>query len=152
MHLDARTYLPDDVLTGMDRASMSVGLEVRAPFLQRDLVELAFTLPASYHMWGLRGKRLLRDAVRDFLPKEVLERSKKKKGFGMPVAAWLQGALAPMVDDLLGGDAVRRAGLFRPEEVERLLREHRERKADHRKPLWTLLVFELWRREMLGES
>ena len=147
MHLDARTYLPHDVLTKVDRASMSVGLEVRAPFLQRDVVELAFRLPASYHMWGLTGKRLLREATRDLLPDEVRERP--KKGFGMPVAAWLQDALAPLVDDLLGADAVRRAGLFRPDEVERLVREHRERREDHRKPLWTLLVFELWRREML---
>lgn len=147
MHLDARTYLPNDVLTKVDRASMSVGLEVRAPFLHRDVVELAFGLPASYHMWGLRGKRLLRETVRDLLPEEVLRRP--KKGFGMPVAAWLQDALAPLVDDLLGADSVGRAGLFRPEEVERLVREHRQRKADHRKPLWTLLVFELWRREML---
>jgi asparagine synthase (glutamine-hydrolysing) len=143
-HLDATTYLPNDILTKVDRASMSVALEVRAPFLARDIVELAFSLPDSYRMRGLRGKRILRDAVRDLLPPSILGRP--KKGFGMPVAAWLNGSLRELTHDLLGPDAVRSGGLFRPAAIARLLDEHRRGVQDHRKPIWTLLVLELWRR------
>jgi len=148
MHLDASTYLPNNILTKVDRASMSVGLEVRAPFLHPAVVDLCFGLPSSYHMTGLRGKRLLREAARGLVPPAILRRP--KKGFGMPVAAWLQGSLAPLVGDVLAPDALRQSGLFDPQEVSRLLREHRQARADHRKPLWTLLVFELWRRDLLG--
>ncbi|HET9985987.1 MAG TPA: asparagine synthase (glutamine-hydrolyzing) [Longimicrobiales bacterium] len=148
--LDALTYLPNDILTKVDRASMSVALEVRAPFLARAVVEFAASLPDAYLMKGLTGKRILRDAVRELLPASVLERP--KKGFGIPVAAWLAGPLRELAHDLLGEASLRRAGLFRPEAVSRLLREHEARRADHRKPLWTLLVLELWRRANLGAA
>ena len=143
-HLDALTYLPDDILVKVDRASMAVALEVRAPFLARDVVEFAFGLPDAYRMRGLTGKRLLRDAVRDLLPPQILARP--KKGFGMPVAAWLTGALRPLAHDLLGPAAIADVGLFQPAAVRRMLDEHDRRIRDHRKPLWTLLVLELWRR------
>ena len=142
-HLDALTYLPSDILTKVDRASMSVALEVRAPFLARDVVEFAFGVPDAWRMRGLTGKRMLRDAVRDLLPPGVLRRP--KKGFGVPVAAWINGALAPLVDDILSFDRLRAGGLFRPGDVQRLLDEHRAGLADHRKRIWTLLLFELWR-------
>ena len=146
-HLDARTYMSDDILTKVDRASMSVALEVRAPFLSRAVVEFAFDQPDAYHMRGLTGKRMLRDAVSDLLPRQVVRRP--KKGFGIPVGAWLNGPLEPLVQDLLSADSLRREGLFQASEVHRRLREHAEKVRDHRKPLWTLLVFELWRREHL---
>ncbi|MGH7500184.1 MAG: asparagine synthetase B family protein [Longimicrobiales bacterium] len=142
-HLDALTYLPNDILTKVDRAAMSVALEVRAPFLARDVLEFAFSVPDAYRMRGLSGKRMLRDAVRGLLPDAVIDRP--KKGFGMPVAAWLNGPLAPLVDDLFAPDRLRAAGLFRAGTVQRMLADHRAGLADHRKPLWTLLVFELWR-------
>ena len=147
-HLDALTYLPDDILVKVDRASMAVALEVRAPFLARDIVELAFSLPDEFRMRGFTGKRILRDAVRDLVPAGVLQR--RKKGFGMPVAAWLNDQLRELVDDLLEPAAVRAAGLFDPAEIQRLVGAHRAGRADHRKPLWTLLVFELWRRQHQG--
>lgn len=143
-HLDALTYLPGDILMKVDRASMSASLEVRAPFLSPTVVDLAFSLPDGYHMRGLEGKRLLRDAVGDMLPPVVSRRP--KKGFGIPVARWLNGPLRDLTDDLLGADALARAGLFEPSAVQQLLNEHRTEKRDNRKPLWTLLVFELWRR------
>jgi asparagine synthase (glutamine-hydrolysing) len=147
-HLDAMTYLPNDILTKVDRASMAVALEVRAPFLAKDVVEFAFSLPDAYRMRGLQGKRLLRDALRSVLPSETLDRP--KKGFGMPVAAWLAGPLRPLAREVLSPDALREGGLFRPDAVMRLLDEHDRGDADHRKPLWTLLVFELWRRQRLS--
>jgi asparagine synthase (glutamine-hydrolysing) len=142
-HLDALTYLPNDILTKVDRASMAFGLELRAPFLARDVVEFAFSLPDSYRMRGLTGKRILRDALRGVVPPSVFERP--KKGFGMPVAMWLMGPLRPLAEEMLSPDRLRQTGWFRTDAVARLLREHHEGRADHRKPLWTLLVLELWR-------
>jgi asparagine synthase (glutamine-hydrolysing) len=147
-HLDAITYLANDILMKIDRASMNVALEVRAPFLARDVVELAFSVPDAYRMRRLRGKRMLRDAVRDLLPDGVL--SRPKKGFGMPVAAWLNGPLRPLVRDMLSEHRLRVEGYFSPVTVAHLLREHDEGRADHHKPLWTLLVFELWRDQHLA--
>ena len=146
-HLDARSYLPDDILLKVDRASMQVALEVRAPFLARHVVEFAFSLPDDFRMKRLQGKRILRDAVRPMLPEAILQRP--KKGFGIPVAAWLNGPLAELTNDVLSAESLRSSGLFKPDYVTRLLSEHRTGAADHRKPLWTMLVFELWRRHHL---
>ena len=149
-HLDALTYLPNDILMKVDRASMAVALEVRAPFLARDVVEFAFSLPDAYRMKGLTGKRLLRDAVRDLLPAEVIDRP--KKGFGMPVAAWLNGPLRDLANDMLSADRLASAGWFNPATVQRMLSDHASGRADLRKPLWTLLVFELWREQHMVQA
>jgi asparagine synthase (glutamine-hydrolysing) len=98
-------------------------------------------------MRGLTGKRILRDAARDLVPSGILRRP--KKGFGMPVAAWLNGPLRPLLNDLLGAEALKAGGIFEPREVRRLIDLHAQRRQDLRKPLWTLLVFELWRRSVL---
>jgi asparagine synthase (glutamine-hydrolysing) len=140
--------MPNDILTKVDRASMAVALEVRAPFLARDVLEFAFSVPDSYRMRGLSGKRMLKDAVRGLIPDAVIDRP--KKGFGMPVAAWLNGPLAEMANDLFAEDRLRAGGWFRPAHVQRMLAQHRAGAADHRKPLWTLLVFELWRAHHLA--
>jgi asparagine synthase (glutamine-hydrolysing) len=146
-HLDAGTYLPDDILAKVDRASMRSGLEVRAPFLAPAVVEFAFGLPDSFRMRRLTGKRILRDAVQDLLPQAILRRP--KKGFGMPVAAWLAGPLRSFArDTLTAADAG--GGMFSIPAVTTLLDEHDSRIRDHRKPLWTLLVFELWRRHFMA--
>jgi asparagine synthase (glutamine-hydrolysing) len=100
-------------------------------------------------MRGLTGKRILRDAVRDLLPAAVLQRP--KKGFGMPVAAWLAGPLRPLARDLLSADSLRAAGLFDARVINLMLDQHDNGVADHRKPIWTLLIFELWRRHHLSE-
>jgi asparagine synthase (glutamine-hydrolysing) len=88
--------------------------------------------------------------VRDLLPARVIARA--KKGFGMPVAAWLAGPLRPLARDLLSESALRQAGLFDPAGIAHLLDEHEKGRADHRKPLWTLLVFELWRQRLLASA
>jgi asparagine synthase (glutamine-hydrolysing) len=149
-HLDATTYLPNDILMKVDRASMHVALEVRAPFLARDVVEFAFAVPDSFRMQGITGKRLLRAAVRELLPAEILNRP--KKGFGIPVAAWLRGPLRPLLRDVLDSSALAQTGLFRPNAVLRMIDDHERNLTDHRKPLWTLFVFELWRRHHLPVS
>ncbi len=136
------TYLPDDILTKVDRASMACGLEVRAPFLDADLVDSIARLPASYKYEKGQTKRLLKRAASGRLPSAILERP--KKGFGIPVARWLRGPLGPLMDSLLDPSRLARQGLFRPEEVARTVAEHRSGVRDHRKPLWTLLMFQLW--------
>lgn len=136
------TYLPDDILTKVDRASMACGLEVRAPMLDADLVDWAEQLPPSYKYGRRRTKRLLKAAVAGKLPTGIIHRP--KKGFGIPVARWLQGPLSELLDRTLDPARLQRQGLFRPQIVSRYIAEHRAGLRDHRKPLWTLLMFQLW--------
>jgi asparagine synthase (glutamine-hydrolysing) len=140
--LDTRLYLAEDILTKVDRASMAVSLEVRAPFLDPRVAEFAASLPASYKLRGRQTKYILKRAIQDSLPPFVTRRS--KKGFGVPVAEWLKGKLRPLARDLLSPERVRKAGLFNAEYVTKLQDEHERGVANHRKLLWTLLMFELW--------
>ncbi len=140
--LDTQLYLAEDILTKVDRASMAVSLEVRAPFLDPRVAEYAASLPRNYKLRGRRSKYILKRAVEDLLPPFVARRG--KKGFGIPVAEWLKKKLRPLARDLLSAERVGRAGVFNPQYVSRLLDEHERGVANHRKPLWTLLMFELW--------
>ena len=140
--LDTQLYLAEDILTKVDRASMAVSLEVRAPFLDPRVAEYAASLPSSYKLHGRKTKYILKRAVEDLLPPFVLQRG--KKGFGVPVAEWLKGKLRPLARDLLSPERLRRSGLFDPVYVARLQSEHERGVANHRKLLWTLLMFELW--------
>jgi asparagine synthase (glutamine-hydrolysing) len=142
------TYLPEDILTKVDRASMATSLEVRAPMLDAQLVDLLQSLPPAFKLHHNSGKVILKRAMRGKLPPQILKRS--KKGFGIPVARWLRGPLKPLADDLLGPDFLARQNLFNPSEVARRLAEHHAGLRDHRKPLWTLLVFQLWYRHWLA--
>src|SRR6266508_1104801 len=140
--LDTRLYLAEDILTKVDRASMAVSLEVRAPFLDPRVAEFAASLPANYKLKGQKTKHILKRAVANLLPPFVTRRG--KKGFGVPVAEWLKGKLRPLARDLLSPERVRRAGVFNSDYVTKLLDEHERGAANHRKLLWTLLMFELW--------
>jgi asparagine synthase (glutamine-hydrolysing) len=140
--LDTRLYLAEDILTKVDRASMAVSLEVRAPFLDHRVAEFAASLPANYKLRGRTTKYILKRAIKDSLPPFVIRRG--KKGFGVPVAEWLKGKLRPLSRDLLSPERMRQAGVFNPEYVTRLQDEHERGIANHRKLLWTLLMFELW--------
>ncbi|MFQ5793193.1 MAG: asparagine synthase (glutamine-hydrolyzing), partial [Acidobacteriota bacterium] len=142
-----RLYLQDDVLVKVDRASMAHGLEVRAPFLDGEVVEMVYGLPWTLKLRGWRTKHILKQTMAGLLPAEIIHRP--KKGFGIPMAKWLRGPLKDLATDLLAPDRLRRAGLFQPAEVQRLLDEHLRGRFDHRKPLWTLLAFELWRERYL---
>ncbi|HYK21920.1 MAG TPA: asparagine synthase (glutamine-hydrolyzing), partial [Pyrinomonadaceae bacterium] len=140
--VDTRLYLAEDILTKVDRASMAVSLEVRAPFLDPRVAEFAASLPSNYKLHGHKTKYILKKAVTDLLPSFVTRRG--KKGFGVPVAEWLKVKLRPLARDLLSPERVRRAGVFNPDYVARLQDEHERGVANHRKLLWTLLMFELW--------
>ncbi|HKG47704.1 MAG TPA: asparagine synthase (glutamine-hydrolyzing) [Pyrinomonadaceae bacterium] len=140
--VDTRLYLAEDILTKVDRASMAVSLEVRAPFLDPRVAQFAASLPSSYKLRGQKTKYILKKAVKEMLPPFVTRRG--KKGFGVPVAEWLKEKLRPLARDLLSPERVRRAGVFNPNYVARLQDEHERGIANHRKLLWTLLMFELW--------
>jgi asparagine synthase (glutamine-hydrolysing) len=140
--LDTRLYLAEDILTKVDRASMAVSLEVRAPFLDPRVAEFTASLPSDYKLRGGKTKYILKRAIADILPPFVARRG--KKGFGVPVAEWLKGKLRPLARDLLSPDRVRKAGVFNPDYVTKLQDEHERGVANHRKLLWTLLMFELW--------
>jgi asparagine synthase (glutamine-hydrolysing) len=140
--IDTRLYLAEDILTKVDRASMAVSLEVRAPFLDPRVAEFAASLPCHYKLRGHKTKYILKKAVHGLLPPFVTRRG--KKGFGVPVAEWLKVKLRPLARDLLSPERVRRAGVFNSDYVARLQDEHERGVANHRKLLWTLLMFELW--------
>ena len=141
--LDVQLYLAEDILTKVDRASMAVSLEVRAPYLDPRVAEFAASLPSHYKLHGYTSKYILKRAAKGLLPAFVGRRG--KKGFGVPFAKWLKAELRPLARDLLSPERLRRGGLFNPEYVARLQDEHERGVANHRKLLWTLLTFELWR-------
>jgi asparagine synthase (glutamine-hydrolysing) len=142
--LDVSMYLPDDLLVKVDIASMANSLEVRAPFLDRRLVEYALQLPTSLMIRGTRRKWVLRRAFADTLPAENLGR--RKQGFGVPIGRWLREELSPLLDDVVLGTSALQRGYLRPEAVRALVAEHR-RGVDHSHRLWSLLMLELWHRE-----
>ncbi len=142
-----RTYLAEDILTKADRASMAVSLELRAPFLDPGLISFITSLPSHYKLRGSETKLLLRRALAGRVPEAVLK--KPKKGFGIPVARWLNTHLRELIGDLLSPTRLRTQGIFEPEPVGRLLEEHWSGKRDNRKGLWTLLMFQLWRERCL---
>jgi asparagine synthase (glutamine-hydrolysing) len=147
VYLYAKTYLQDDILVKVDRASMANSLEVRAPFLDIELVELVNRLPSRLKLRRLDTKHLLKRAMSDVLPTGITQRA--KKGFGIPVAEWLKSELREPLQDELSPDRLRRQGIFEPAHVERLIAEHLAGRRDHRKQLWTLFVFQLWHRRWL---
>lgn len=141
LRLDLSTYLPNDLLPKTDLMSMANSLEVRVPLLDQHLVEFACRLPARWKLRGLTTKYLMRRALRELLPPAVIQRP--KKGFGVPVADWLRGPLRPLLEETVqDGAAYQR--WFQPAYVQRLMADHLQGLADHRKPLWTVLVFLWW--------
>ncbi len=137
-----RFYLAGDINVKVDRAAGAVGLEARAPFLDTDVVKFACNLPPELRMDGTVTKRILKRAMRGTLPDDILDRP--KQGFGVPVARWMKEDLLPLVREELHPEKIRREGFFDVAEVTRIVDEHVGGRRDHRKQLWTLLVFEQW--------
>ena len=140
MHADALVYLPQDILTKVDRASMAASLEVRAPFLDSSVVELAFSLPGKWHRHGMQGKRMLRAAFEDVLPAWLWKR--RKQGFGVPIQHWFRSGLDSELEQLLNGPNL---GPLRPIPVLALLNQHRSGQRDHGGRLWLLYSYLRWR-------
>ncbi len=142
LYADLRVYLADDILVKVDRMSMANSLETRAPFLDTDVMELAFSMPGHLKVRGRQRKIVLKQALRGVLPDRILFR--RKEGFSIPMKNWLRRELQPMMRDLLSDDRLRRRGLFEPREVQRLMREHVDGLANHAHQLFSLMVFERW--------
>jgi asparagine synthase (glutamine-hydrolysing) len=142
-YLDFKTYLADDILVKVDRASMAHALEVRVPVLDHLVVEKAASLPSAWKLQGRNGKRIFKDAVRPLLPAEVF--SRPKTGFSIPLAAWLRKELRDYAHSLLlGAKGLPATGLFERSYLERLWKEHQSGIRDHAYPLFALLSFAQW--------
>lgn len=148
MATDIRTYLVDDILAKVDRASMAYSLEARVPLLDHRVVEFAARLPMDLKVRDGDTKYLLRKLLYRQVPKALLDRP--KMGFGIPVNRWLRNELRPLLDEYLNGERVRREGFLRPEGVDRVVREHLSGRRDHQYRLWALLVFAMWRERYLA--
>jgi len=143
LNQDLRFYLQDDIFFKVDRASMATGLEVRVPFMDYRLVELVSSIPSDWKIKGLQTKFLLKKIAEKHLPAKIGGR--KKKGFGVPIAKWLKGPLKSLGEEILFSPNLDRDSLFKKNEIAKLWEEHQAGRYDHRKLLWTLLVFQMWR-------
>ena len=147
LYTDLQVYLADDILVKVDRMSMATSLETRAPFLDVDVMELAFSMPGHLKIRHGERKHVLKRAMRDLLPESVLTRP--KEGFSIPMKSWLRREWAPMMQDLLGPDQVSRRGWFEPAEVARRVDEHRAGTSNHAHQLFSLMVLERWAQAFL---
>jgi asparagine synthase (glutamine-hydrolysing) len=144
LYLDSKTYLPGDILTKVDRMSMAVSLEARAPLLGHKLIEFVTRIPASMKVNGLETKRIFKSAVQGLVPEAILNRP--KQGFGLPLQQWINQELRDYIRDTLTDRKTRERGYFNPGYVDLLFDEHSRNRRDHSKPLWTLFMLELWHR------
>ena len=142
LYLSMKLYLQDDLLVKVDRTSMANSLEVRCPLLDYELVEFACSLPMFYKLNGLRTKYLFKKAAMGLLPASIINRP--KKGFGIPISRWLCGELKDLMMNHLNQQTIERQGLFDWPYISGLMDAHLSRRADHRKLLWPLIVFQIW--------
>jgi len=142
MYLDAVTYLPDDILTKVDRATMAASLEGRMPFLDHRVAAMAWRLPLEMKVHNGTGKWALRRLLHRYVPAALVERP--KAGFGVPLGAWLRGPLRAWAEDLLGAARLERDGVLSPEPVRRMWRQHLSGRHDRQYELWDVLMFQAW--------
>ena len=151
MHFDFETYLPEDILTKVDRMSMAHSIESRVPLLDNEVVEFAARLPAGLKIKNGRRKHILKEAAAGLLPADILRRP--KQGFAVPVSAWFRGGgLRELFADVLLSARAQQRGYFEPRFIDRLVREHVTARRDHSARLWALVVFELWHRQYIDTS
>jgi len=147
LYVDLKTFLPCLNLMTTDKTSMAANLEVRVPFLNREMIEMAARMPARLKLRGLRRKYILKRALEGVLPKDVVWR--KKAGFGAPIRSWLRGPLRPLVNDLLSEETIKRRGIFRATEVKRVIDANSSGREDYNLQVFQLLGLELWHRAFI---
>jgi asparagine synthase (glutamine-hydrolysing) len=149
LYLDGKTYLPGDILTKVDRTSMAVSLEIRSPLLDQNLIDFVTRIPAQMKLRGNEAKYIFKQAVRELVPPEILNRP--KQGFAVPLDLWLKQQLREKVRDTLTDTRTRQRGYFRQEYVELLLEEHQRGRRNHSPRLWSLYMLELWHRQFVDK-
>ena len=142
LHADFKLYLPDDILVKVDRMSMANSLEVRTPFLDHHVVELAASIPAALRVKGFEKKHILKRALAGLLPRQTLYR--KKQGFSIPIYLWIRNELRSLVTDALSPSRIRDQGIFEPAAIEALLHDHLSGRQNNGFEIWALLIFSLW--------
>jgi asparagine synthase (glutamine-hydrolysing) len=147
LYADLCVYLADDILVKVDRMSMATSLETRAPFLDVDVMELAFSMPGHLKVRDGRRKFVVKEALRGLLPDAILNR--QKEGFSIPMKQWLRKDLRPMMEQLLAPDRLAARGFVDPGETRRMMDEHCSGSANHAHVLFSLMVFERWAEEFV---
>lgn len=142
MYVDIKTYLVDNILVKVDRMSMATSLEARVPFLDYRFVEFAATIPGQYKLQGRKTKMILKQAMEDLLPRNILYRG--KEGFSIPIKNWLKKDLKPLMMDTLAPDKIKREGFFDSEYIDKLVNEHLKGVENHSHRLWALIIFGRW--------
>lgn len=147
MRVDQHTYLPDAMLTKVDRASMAASLEIRVPLLDHRVVAFTAQLPEHLKYRNGKGKYLLTELLCNYVPRELVERP--KMGFGVPIAQWFRKELKDLINDYLSPSHLQREGRLDPSFVSQVLKEHMCGKNNHQHRLWSLLMWEMWQERWL---
>ena len=142
MFLDLASFLQDDIMVKIDRATMAASLEARAPLLDHRLIELCFRLPTAMKVGERSSKHLLRQVLYRYVPSEVVDRP--KKGFGAPVGIWIRGALREWAESLLDRRRLENEGFLHPDPIVQRWSEHRSGERDCSSSLWDVLTFQAW--------
>ena len=145
--LEQQFFLADHNLLYTDKMSMAAGVEVRVPFLDKELVEFAYNIPNQFKQKGIHGKWVLKKALEGYLPHDVIYRP--KSGFGAPIRGWIQNELREIIGDLLSVESIRNRGLFNPKAVQQLIRDNNKGKIDASYTLLSLLCIEIWCRNFI---